>query len=458
VPASLQSGIEALQRGEYFAAIRDLELAAQEEPSNHVPLLYLGAAYGQCNRPRDAVRALTLAVRLQPSDARARYNLGIALERAGQAEEAAAVLGIALTLEPGYGKARDALERVEGAAASVPAAPENPASQLVPSAAAPDGRESVDPEAGARPCPSCGGRMQRRSQSGVELDLCLACRGVWFDHGELPRLAHAGRAAAEDLLEAARGSSAAPAALTGLLLCPVCKAILVSTEHGALPGIHMDACHAGHGLWVTEQPLAQLAARIAAPAPARPATAPGSWWRAAPEPPPLPPARRMQEGTPPRPATKRLPATEKGDRLCESCQAPNSPAARACWACGTLLQVIAVGNCPYCEARFWPVEHGDIVVRACEGCGGIWLEPGDLQALAEESLEAKRALLADVRAQRTGSILRLSAALLCPYCHLALLGGPLYGITSHPVHSCPSCSSHFIGQHVLEEMARGGPP
>ena len=89
--------------------------------------------------------------------------------------------------------------------------------------------------------------------------------------------------------------------------------------------------------------------------------------------------------------------------------------------------------------------------------GGLWLEPGMLESLAQEPLEAKTALLLDVRARRTGTILRLSPVLLCPHCHLALLGGTLYEVTSHAVHSCPNCAVHFIGQHVLEEMATGRP-
>jgi len=34
-------------------------------------------------------------------------------------------------------------------------------------------------------CPSCGKEMERRTEGGVALDACSACRGTWFDVGEL---------------------------------------------------------------------------------------------------------------------------------------------------------------------------------------------------------------------------------------------------------------------------------
>lgn len=34
-------------------------------------------------------------------------------------------------------------------------------------------------------CPSCDRPMQRESRDGLHLDVCRACKGAWFDHGEL---------------------------------------------------------------------------------------------------------------------------------------------------------------------------------------------------------------------------------------------------------------------------------
>lgn len=37
-------------------------------------------------------------------------------------------------------------------------------------------------------CPNCNGSMQNVSRSGVEIDMCPNCRGVWLDRGELEKL------------------------------------------------------------------------------------------------------------------------------------------------------------------------------------------------------------------------------------------------------------------------------
>lgn len=34
-------------------------------------------------------------------------------------------------------------------------------------------------------CPSCDRPMRRESRDGLHLDVCRACKGAWFDHGEL---------------------------------------------------------------------------------------------------------------------------------------------------------------------------------------------------------------------------------------------------------------------------------
>jgi Zn-finger nucleic acid-binding protein len=40
----------------------------------------------------------------------------------------------------------------------------------------------------AMTCPSCGGDLVELERSGVHLDACRQCRGVWLDRGELDRI------------------------------------------------------------------------------------------------------------------------------------------------------------------------------------------------------------------------------------------------------------------------------
>ena len=38
------------------------------------------------------------------------------------------------------------------------------------------------------PCPSCGGELVQLERSGVRIDACRSCRGVWLDRGELDQI------------------------------------------------------------------------------------------------------------------------------------------------------------------------------------------------------------------------------------------------------------------------------
>jgi uncharacterized protein len=37
-------------------------------------------------------------------------------------------------------------------------------------------------------CPACGGELVELERSGVRIDACRQCRGVWLDRGELDRV------------------------------------------------------------------------------------------------------------------------------------------------------------------------------------------------------------------------------------------------------------------------------
>lgn len=37
-------------------------------------------------------------------------------------------------------------------------------------------------------CPNCNASMQNVKRSGIEIDMCPTCRGVWLDRGELEKL------------------------------------------------------------------------------------------------------------------------------------------------------------------------------------------------------------------------------------------------------------------------------
>ena len=59
-------------------------------------------------------------------------------------------------------------------------------------------------------CPSDGAVLVMSERSGIEIDYCPTCRGVWLDRGELDKIVE--RAAREFSAPAAPAASAAPAA------------------------------------------------------------------------------------------------------------------------------------------------------------------------------------------------------------------------------------------------------
>lgn len=40
-------------------------------------------------------------------------------------------------------------------------------------------------------CPACSTRMRLYEKSGVEVDVCPSCKGVWLDRGELEKILEA---------------------------------------------------------------------------------------------------------------------------------------------------------------------------------------------------------------------------------------------------------------------------
>jgi len=44
------------------------------------------------------------------------------------------------------------------------------------------------------PCPSCGGQLVQIDRSGVRIDACRQCRGVFLDRGELDQILERERA------------------------------------------------------------------------------------------------------------------------------------------------------------------------------------------------------------------------------------------------------------------------
>ena len=127
----------------------------------------------------------------------------------------------------------------------------------------------------ARTCPHCGGLSTRAHFGPLELEVCAACPGAWFDFGELRTLIGAGPAPiqrlAQRLLAATGGVTRAPSVVPK---CPHCTIPLSGGVPGSL-GVRVFSCLACKGDWVLAVDLARIAERLQAAAGAVPGTQPG---------------------------------------------------------------------------------------------------------------------------------------------------------------------------------------
>lgn len=47
-------------------------------------------------------------------------------------------------------------------------------------------------------CPNCDNELRERERSGISVDICPVCKGVWLDRGELDKLIERERRVLED--------------------------------------------------------------------------------------------------------------------------------------------------------------------------------------------------------------------------------------------------------------------
>lgn len=96
-------------------------------------------------------------------------------------------------------------------------------------------------------CPRCNVILYPFTTSGIQVDFCTSCSGVWLDQGELEKLY--GSWGIVDIENAAGEPSpdARPRPEQAELRCPVCPTDLVRLT---VRGTALDACPGCGGLWL----------------------------------------------------------------------------------------------------------------------------------------------------------------------------------------------------------------
>ncbi len=104
-----------------------------------------------------------------------------------------------------------------------------------------------------RECPRNCGPLQARESSGIEVDLCPVCEGIWLDAGEFDPLVSE-RFAGEPLEQFWRESAAGSSSRDGAA-CPVDASRMVLVEFMSM---ELDWCEECHGVWIDGLERAQL--------------------------------------------------------------------------------------------------------------------------------------------------------------------------------------------------------
>jgi Zn-finger nucleic acid-binding protein len=106
-------------------------------------------------------------------------------------------------------------------------------------------------------CPCCRTPLRPLEFSGVQLEECADCGGVWFDDGELNAVRDSGVEGYETLeVQASPGAQHVPS--EGAKLCPSCNLRLRTYRYLYTSPIELEECPGCYGVWVEEGELGKI--------------------------------------------------------------------------------------------------------------------------------------------------------------------------------------------------------
>jgi len=119
-------------------------------------------------------------------------------------------------------------------------------------------------------CPACKSDTLIVEYNNIELDYCPACKGVWFDSGELELLLECAKLE-KNCLSFIGDIIDAPEAMTSekKRRCPICRRKMKKSYIDEDKKIIVDICHRSHGSWFDGGEVAQLIKEIAEKSPGK---------------------------------------------------------------------------------------------------------------------------------------------------------------------------------------------
>jgi Zn-finger nucleic acid-binding protein len=118
-------------------------------------------------------------------------------------------------------------------------------------------------------CPACKNDALIVEYNNIELDYCPACKGVWFDSGELELLLES--AGLEHYQSFLAHINSAPEAVSSekKRRCSICRQKMKKSYIDEDKKIMVDICRGGHGIWFDGGEVAQLLKELADKSPGK---------------------------------------------------------------------------------------------------------------------------------------------------------------------------------------------
>ena len=280
-------------------------------------------------------------------------------------------------------------------------------------------------------CPRCQTMLTEINVGAVRVDGCGGCGGVWFDQAELGAVANAETTnllALEDqfLPGPCADQPQAP------MMCPSCSVPLFEFEYPHSPGVRLDACPQCKGTWADNGELKAIYVRLT--------------------------------GIQHREDTADVDARRSGrqavgllqSRPCPHCRRNNASAARSCLGCGRELPHAVTPVCPNCDVALSRLSFQGLSLEVCPDCTGVWLDAGELSALADCTPEQLRQVQNDSAAKRQGvsALWNANPSLMCPKCSVSLAAPDLVYGADVPLDACLHCNGVWVGAGNMASISR----
>lgn len=97
-------------------------------------------------------------------------------------------------------------------------------------------------------CPKCKGRLEQVIWSGIEVDRCLSCKGIWFDSLEAEQLKAMKGSESLDIGDQEIGNQLDQ--LTDDIRCPRCQVKMTRMLDIDQHCIWYEICPKCHGVWL----------------------------------------------------------------------------------------------------------------------------------------------------------------------------------------------------------------